>query len=139
MSNNELVAKVASLYEAFGRGDLAAIQSLVSEDVWWGYAVDYSQPGVPTACGPFHGKQGVADYFRAVAENLDVKRLAPVAFLASGDRVAVLMDKDIQVKQTKKSYDGLLIHLFEFDQTGKIHRHVHFDDTAKIIEAYRRE
>jgi hypothetical protein len=47
------------------------------------------------------------------------------------------MDKDIEVKTTGKSYKGLLVHLFEFDPAGKIKRHVHFDDTASVIEAYR--
>jgi ketosteroid isomerase-like protein len=137
MTQSDLLAKVTSLYQAFGRGDLPSILALVADDVWWGYAVDYAQPGVPAALGPYRGPQGVAAYFQAIGENLDVKKLQPLSFLSSETSVAVLVDKDIEVRRTGKSYRGLLVHLFEFDAAGKIRRHVHFDDTAAVIEAYR--
>ncbi len=44
----------------------------VADDVWCGYAIDYAQPGVPAALGPYRGPQGVAAYFQAVGENLEV-------------------------------------------------------------------
>jgi ketosteroid isomerase-like protein len=137
MSGSGLVEKVTSLYQAFGRGDLLSILALVADDVSWGYAIDYAQPGVPPAFGPYLGRDGVVAYFKAVAENLEVKKLQPLSFLSSDTAVAVLIDKDIEVKRTHKSYRGLLVHLFEFDAVGKISRHVHFDDTAAVIEAYR--
>ncbi len=137
MSHPDLVAKTTGIYQAFGRGDVQAILDMVADDVWWGYAIDYSLPGVPPTTGPFHGKQGVLAYFKNVGEMLNVKKLAPLAFLTNDSAVAVLMEKDIEVKKTGKSYKGLLVHLFEYDGAGKIKRHVHFDDTAAILQAFR--
>jgi len=138
MSNEtDLIARVNGLYQAFGRGDVAAIAAVVSENVWWGYALDYGLPGVPAALGPYRGRDGVRRYFAAVTENLTVKKLAPVAMLSAPHRVAALIDHDIVVTKTGRSYAGQLVHLFEFDDSGLINRHVHFDDTAAILAAYR--
>ena len=121
-----MIACVNGLYQAFGRGDVAAIAAVVSENVWWGYALDYGQPGVPAVLGPYRGRDGVRRYFAAVAENLTVKKLAPVAMLSAPHRVAALIDHDIVVTKTGRSYAGHLVHLFEFDDSGLINRHVHF-------------
>jgi ketosteroid isomerase-like protein len=137
MTQQDLVARVTQLYQAFGRGDVPAILAMVTEDVWWGYAVDYALPDVPPAVGPFHGRAGVAAYFEAIGENLTVKKMQPLDFLTSERSVAVILEKDIEVTKTGKSYRGLMVHLFDLDAAGLIKRHVHFDDTASVIAAYR--
>ena len=97
----------------------------------------YRLPGVPPALGPYQGRDGVRRYFAAVAENLTVKKLVPVAMLSAPNRIAALIEHDIVVTKTGRSYAGQLVHLFEFDASGLINRHVHFDDTAAILAAYR--
>jgi ketosteroid isomerase-like protein len=136
MSESDLVQRVEALYAAFGRGDVEAIAQMVRPDVEWRYEVDYGLPGLPPTMGPFRGASGVRAYFAAVAEHVVVNKLAPVAFLTSPGRVAALIDKDVAFKKTGRHYDGLLVHLFEFDPEGRIARHVHFDDTAKIAAAW---
>ncbi|MFO0686445.1 MAG: nuclear transport factor 2 family protein [Sandaracinus sp.] len=131
-----LVAKVQALYAAFGRGDVEAIAAMTRPDVEWRYEVDYRLPGVPPTLGPFRGHEGVRAYFAAVGAHLDVKKLAPVAFLGAPGRVAVLAEKQIDFRRTGRGYGGLLVHLFEFDPEGRIARHVHFDDTATILAAW---
>ena len=74
MSQQENLATVQTIYEAFGRGDAAAILAHVHDDVDW--AAD-SQ----AALAPWHGtrttKDDVARFFGEIAQSLEVTEFHP--------------------------------------------------------------
>jgi uncharacterized protein len=136
MNEKNLIERVQALYAVFGRGDVGAIAETTASDVEWRYEVDPELHGLPPTVARFRGHDGVRAYFAAVGEHLDVRKLAPIAFLTAPGRVAVLAEKEMAFRRTGQSYGGLLVHLFDFDADGRIARLVHFDDTAKVRAAW---
>ena len=56
------VATIKTAYEAFGRGDIAAVLDLLAEDVQW------SSPLTLPHGGQFEGKDGVGAFFQGIGE-----------------------------------------------------------------------
>ena len=56
------VATIASAYEAFGKGDIAAVLGLLSDDVQW------SSPLTLPHGGQFKGRDGVGGFFKGIGE-----------------------------------------------------------------------
>ncbi len=67
MSADESTRLAQSAYEAFGRGDMAALAEVMADDVEW------VNPGVPADpnAGTFKGKEAVLGWFGGLASTLD--------------------------------------------------------------------
>jgi uncharacterized protein len=75
---------VRGLYEAFGRGDIAAILSGVDEKIEW-----RAPENLPHG-GSFHGREGLGEFFQGIGESwegltVDVKKI-----IGGNDEVVVL-------------------------------------------------
>ena len=82
------VATVASIYDAFGRGDLPAILAVLSDDVRWEeWADNHAQGADVPWLRPRTGKNGVLEFF-AVAGELTIHELRALSLLAGGNQVA---------------------------------------------------
>jgi len=66
MSADDNVKTIQAVYEAFGRGDVAAILDAVTDDVDW--ASEASSTEVPW-WGVRNGKEQVTDFFTQLAAN----------------------------------------------------------------------
>jgi uncharacterized protein len=123
MSN---VRTIQEIYAAFGRGDVPAILSRLSESVEWEYGP--TSTNVPWLQRR-RGRDGVAAFFASLAE-FEIHRFAPKEFL-EGDRVVVvLLDIDFTVRKTgKRIVEEDEIHVWRFDPEGRIVRHRHGVDT----------
>jgi uncharacterized protein len=136
MSNAQTVQ---GLYEAFGRGDIAAIMEQVADAVEWEQWADSNsgqEAGVPWLLRR-SGKQGVADFFQAVADNLEFHSFQPNNILEGGNQVAATVTFDATVKNAGERLRDEELHLWTFDDAGKIVGLRHYVDTLKHIRAVK--
>jgi uncharacterized protein len=129
MSN---VETVQAIYEAFGRGDIPAILDRLADDVQWdqdapSYGIPIYEAGV--------GKEHAARFFELLGD-LEFRQFQPTNFLTGGDQVAVTIDIDVEVKKTGKRAKALEIHLWTFDDDGKVSRFFHSIDRHAFVLAY---
>jgi len=84
-ANLELVREI---YDAVGRGDVAAILDRVTDDVDW--AAEAASDAAPWY-GPRAGKTGVASFLRDLADSIEITQFDPHSFAAGDDDVHLLV------------------------------------------------
>jgi len=133
MSQNQtLVPTVQAIYAAFGRGDVPAIIETLADDVIWEYGG--SDPGVPWLV-PRRGRTGVAAFFESLAA-LEFQRFEPKVIVQHERLVIALVDIDATVKATGKPiHEEDEVHLWHFDERGRVSKFRHRVDTALHAQA----
>jgi len=120
---------VKNIYEAFGRGDIAAILSFLADDIDWELWLDNT---VQTADVPYlrykKGVAGVAEFFGEVAK-LGIKEFKVLSVMEGCRQVAA------EIEIVTATYHDEEIHLWTFNEDGKVSRFRHYVDTAKHIAA----
>ena len=130
------VATVASIYEAFGRGDVPSILSVLSEDVRWDeWADNQAQASDVPWLRARRGKAGALEFF-AIAGQFKIHEFQVLSLLAGGNQVVAEVVIDATVQPGVRYRDEEL-HLWTFDDAGKVVRLRHYVDTAKHILAAR--
>jgi uncharacterized protein len=129
VSDHEVV--VRGIYEAFGRGDIPAILGRLAEDVAWEYWESTAHDaGVPWLVSR-RGRAGAEAFFQSVG-SWTFQEFTVRDILASEQRVAVMVVVEATLPSGKRFRDEEL-HLWTFDDEGKISEFRHFVDTAKHI------
>lgn len=133
MNNN--LKTIHSIYEAFGKGDIPAIIDCLAEDVQWEKWDDNSaqQAGVPWLQAR-HGKEGALTFFKIVGE-LNIKDFRVLSIMSNENQVAVEFIIEADVPATRGHYRDEEMHLWTFDEQGKVIRLRHYADTAKHMAA----
>ncbi|QHT71234.1 hypothetical protein GXP67_33575 [Rhodocytophaga rosea] len=133
MNNN--VATINRIYEAFGKGDIPAILDCLADNVQWEQWADNSaqKAGVPWMQAQ-QGKQGAVNFFTVVSQ-LEVKDFQVLSIMANEQQVAAEFIFEARVPSTGKHYRDEEIHLWTFNEQGKVVRLRHYTDTAKHIAA----
>ena len=136
MSNH--LATASAIYEAFGKGDIPTILSHMAEDVQWEQWADNSaqRAGVPWLA-PRQGKAGVLAFFQVLG-GMPIKDFQVLGMMAGGNQVAVEFVIEAEVPSTGGHYRDEEMHLWTFDESGKVIRLRHYTDTAKHIAAAKR-
>jgi ketosteroid isomerase-like protein len=130
MSNIETIRE---LYAAFARGDMKAILARLSESVEWEYGP--TSTNVPWLQRR-NGREGAAEFFASLAE-MELHKFQPKEFLEAPGVVVVPIDIDLTVKATgKRVTEEDEIHVWRFDEAGKITRYRHGVDTHLHQLAY---
>src|SRR5205814_3661350 len=83
VSADENTRLAQSAYEAFGRGDMAALAEVMADDIEW---VNPGDPADDPNAGTFEGKEAVLGWFRGLASTLDFTTFEPREFIAQNDR-----------------------------------------------------
>src|SRR5688500_6403950 len=124
MSNLSVVKEI---YNAFGRGDVPAILSHLSESVEWEYGGTEMVPWLK------HGRgHHAASEFFAQLNALVFESFNPKIFLEGTEVVIVLVDLELTVKSTgKKLREEDEVHLWYFDLSRKVTRFRHRADTLQ--------
>jgi len=131
MSNLQTTQEI---YEAFGRGDVPAILSKLSETVDWEYGATSSE--VPWLQHR-QGRDGAAAFFSSLGA-IQIRRFTPKAFLDGGNVVVVLVDIEFTVTATgKRVVEEDEVHIWHFDDQGEVARFRHRVDTQQHALAYR--
>lgn len=130
------LATAGELYAAFGRGDIAGLLDLLSDDVAWEVWDDNSaqQAGGPDYLVPRRGRLGVAEFFASVAEQ--TIHQFTVDDIVAGPRSAVA---EVRIEMTTKTggrFRDEELHLLTFDDEGRVTRFRHYVDTAKHLAAW---
>jgi ketosteroid isomerase-like protein len=127
------VETVQAMYEAFGAGGVAAVLDRLADGVEWdrdapGYGIPIFEPGT--------GKEHAAGFFEALARDVEFLRFEPTSFLSGGDQVAVPIHVELRIRSTGKVVTALEVHLWTFDEDGKVSRFFHAIDRHAFVLAY---
>ena len=130
------IQTVQSIYAAFGGGDIPAILGHLGENIEWEYGtVDAGVPWLQ----PRRGIEGVSKFFESLGA-LEFQKFQPKTFLESGDLVVALIDLAVVVKASGRSIaEEDEVHIWRFDQQGRVIRFCHRLDTHKHWLALRGE
>ena len=119
---------VRGVYEAFGRGDVAAVLGAMADDVERREA-----EGMPYG-GVYRGGQAVAEnVFGPVMRDIPNFAVSPEELIGSGDTVAVVVRYTGTGQATGKQLDLPVVHVWDV-RDGKIARFRQFIDTAMFLE-----
>jgi ketosteroid isomerase-like protein len=124
---------VQSLYDAFGRGDIATIIGALTPDVHW--QMHGREQDFPTI-GEWRGPERVQEFFRTVAENLEAIEFTPRELHGAADKVFVLGRYRWKVRKTGSPVASDWCHVFTV-RNGKVAAFREFTDTATLAAAYR--
>ncbi len=126
---------IRTIYAAFGRGDVPAILSHLTENVDWDNSRD-SAKEIPWH-GNFSGKAKVPGFFTAIAKHVDVPVLELKEFVSDDRGVAVRLHVRLVVKKNGRAAEFDAIHLWTFDGQGRVAGYRQFNDTAAELAAWR--
>jgi len=132
MSTDPNIETAMQMYQAFGRGDVAAILDLVTDDVDW--ATDAAVDAAPWY-GQRHGKAGVAGFFEAIGQTGPVTEFTPLAYASNDDGdVMVFLRYAFTVNATGKHVAMNMHHYWKF-RGGKVCYVRSSEDTAQVTAA----
>ena len=134
MSN---LATVQGIYEAFGKGDVPAILDVLADDVQWEAWENNSavEAGVPWMTSR-QGKADVVHFFEAAGQ-MEILDLQVLNMMEGGSQVAVEFVIEVNLPAWGGGhYRDEELHLWTFDDAGKVIRLRHYTDTAKHIAAF---
>ena len=135
MSN---LATVGKIYEAFGKGDVPTILDVLADDVEWEDWESNSAvaAGVPWMI-PRHGKAEVGKFFEE-AGRMEITDLQILNMMEGGNQVAVEFVLETNLPNHGGGhYRDEEMHLWTFNDEGKVTRLRHYTDTAKHIAAFK--
>lgn len=124
---------VHELYEAFERGDMAALERLIAPDASWTY---YGPASKLPFGGTRYGPAGVADFFAKVGETLENPVAIQFDYIVTGDTVAVPGTEESTVRATGIRYKADCVHVFKV-RNGKIVSFEEFIDSGKVLLAFQ--
>jgi uncharacterized protein len=133
MSADVNIKTVEQVYDAFGRGDVAAILDVVTDDVDWGAETTST---VAPWYGARHGKDGVAEFFADFGTAMEVQEFNQTSVAANDNDVLTVVRLRSTSRATGKSVAMDLHHVFTF-RDGKISYYRGTEDTAQTEAALR--
>jgi uncharacterized protein len=111
MSQQENLSTVKEIYDAVGRGDVAAIQDRVTDDVDW--SAEAASDAAPWY-GPRTGKAGVADFFTDLANSIEISEFTPHSFAAGENDVHLLVNFGWRSIATGRQTSMTMHHYWRF-------------------------
>jgi ketosteroid isomerase-like protein len=125
---------VEEIYAAFGNGDIPAVLDRMADDVRWEeWSDSFAQRAHVPELLPRTGRDGVADFFQAIAD-WEITEFSVLDVMASGSQVVAEVVIAASIPGGGRFCDEEL-HLWTFDDSGKVSRMRHYVDTAKHIAA----
>jgi hypothetical protein len=128
------LSTVQSIYEAFGRGDVAHILGCLADDVAWDH--DVPSWGVPF-WEPRTGAAAVGGFFADLMAHAELADFQIHNLLSGGNQVAAVVTAQLTMKATGRTVDVFEIHLWTFDAAGKVSRFAHVLDRHAAVAAFR--
>jgi ketosteroid isomerase-like protein len=128
MSEQNNLGVVRMGYDAFGRGDIEGLLSLLDDNIEW------KTPGpsdVPSA-GTRRGRPAVGEFFKSLNETFEILDFQPKEFVAQGDHVIVLGSDTARVRATGKTLDFQWAHCFVV-RNGKIVNFTEYGDMSQVV------
>lgn len=125
-------ATVVAIYTAFERGDVPTILAALADDVRWEHWPDNwaQRAGVPYMQAR-HGREEVAEFFELVGR-WTVLDFELIDVIGDGARVVAMVRDSFALPGGARFADDEL-HLWTFDDGGRVREFRHYLDTAKHI------
>ena len=123
MSN---VDTARSAYEAFGSGDLAALQKDFAENAVW-----VTSDELPLG-GTVEGRDQIMANFAQIPNYWNEFSVKAEDYMDAGD--AVIVRGTQHAANDKGSMDARFVHVLEYDDGGKVVRGEFFTDSAKAAK-----
>lgn len=133
MSERENTETVQNIFHAFGRGDVATLMSLLSEDVVW------FMPGSPEVvpyAGERRGHAGASQFFQLLGGAVEFEAFEPREFVAQNDKVVALGFERGRVRATGKTFDNPWALVFTV-RGGRVTEFRAYEDSAAVASAFR--
>lgn len=122
---------VKALYDAFGRGDVPAVLSMLDPAIEWNEAENF----LYAEGNPYRGPQAVADgVFKRIVSDVDNFAVLPERFTVGTDTVVVEGRYRGTMKATGTPVDAQFAHVWEL-RDGKIVGFQQYTDTKQWAEA----
>jgi len=128
MTNTEIVK---GMYDAFGRGDIAALLNSLSDNADW---VVHGPEVIPTV-GQYKGVMEIVTFFQKVDETMDFDPFVIDKFVEQGDTVVALGSYSGRSKPLHKPFRSNWAMVFTLSG-GKVSRFEEHTDTAAMAEAF---
>lgn len=132
MSAQENLELVRQGYDAYAKGDLSRLLSMMAPDIEWDIP---SIPGVPFS-GMRHGREQVEAFFREVSECQQLRSFHIGEMIAQGDRVVVTGHHDWTVNKNGADFGTDWVEIFTV-RDGKLASFTEMLDTCAVANAYR--
>ena len=120
------IATVREIYAAFGRGDVEAILSKLTDDVDWSTE---SSATIAPWHGRCNGKSEVPRFFEGINKATEVTEFTPLSFGSNDTDVFVTITYGCTSRETGKSATMTLHHWWRF-RGDKIYFYRGSEDTA---------
>lgn len=108
MNASESVGVVQAIYDAFGKGDVAAVLARIAADA----ELSFEGPREIAWAGTWKGRDGFAAFLRTLGENLDDIKVNMTPFAADGGRVVFAGRYQARVRSNGALIDSPLVHLW---------------------------
>ena len=116
MGASENLRVVEDAYAAFGRGDIPALLSLLTDDVEW--AVD-SAFNIAPWHGERHGLAEIASFFTGLSSSVEFEDFAPVSMTTNDDEVIAVIQERTRGLESGYVAESRTYHHFKLRE-GKI-------------------
>jgi len=130
MTAEQNTEQIKTIFDAFGRGDIAYILGQVADDARFEAHLD---PAVPWA-GTFAGKDDIGRYFQALGSSVEVTGHPVNALIAQDDAVVAMGDVSFSVRETGKAGKSSWVYVFKL-ANGAVKSFDQFND-AGLTEAF---
>jgi len=122
---------MADLYQKFNTGDIPGVLKGYHDDAVWS-----TPPNVPWTKGTCKGKDEIAGYFKAVAENNSSIRCIPQEYIMEGNTMIVLGYVEATAMESGINYATRFAHVATWDNQ-KISKFEDILDSAEVLKAFR--
>jgi uncharacterized protein len=130
MSQQENLSTIKEIYDAVGRGDVAAIQDRVTDDVDW--SAEAASKAAPWY-GQRTGKAGVGDFFGDLANSIEISEFTPHSFAAGETDVQLLVNWTFRSIATGRETSMTMHHYWRL-RDGKVDQFRGSEDTQLTAE-----
>jgi hypothetical protein len=134
MNNN--LSTVQQIYAAFGQGNIPAILDTLDDNVQWEAWADNSaqKAGVPWMLSR-QGKAGAIAFFQYVGAMMQIKDFQVLSIMDGGNQIAAEFTIEAEVPSTGGHFRDEEMHLWTFNEAGRVVRLRHYLDTHKHMQA----
>ena len=122
---------IQSIYQAFGRGDVAAVVNAFVPDGEISFNVE--KPAAPWQ-SRVRGHAELPNFFARLAEHVEFAKFEPSELIEGPNSVVARIHMKFRVKSTNRTVEQTQVHWWTFDGT-KVRAIVHFEDTAQVATA----
>jgi ketosteroid isomerase-like protein len=131
MSQQNIDFVARNIYANFQSGNIAGVMDVLADDVVWNYHGPRQQ--IPFA-GEYSGKAGAGEQLQNFVGATDTEKFDLLGMHTGGERVIALIQEGCRVKETGKSYDVLVAHIWTV-RDGKIVQFDELSDTWAVAGA----